>query len=316
MATPAAVFRPAPIEPVPAIPAPTQSLTPAVLDVVVPPCSVLALPAPADSLVVNDVHAVEWEAVLTGRARLLLPGNQQLKFTAALARRTVTVWVNDRSIHVVLDGTVIRARPSRLTERDLRDLLGRGARVAGPEPARSAVTIDMLTTSKTIEVNRTVDRDGYVGLGGHKVLLDPPLGGQRVTVRFDGALMHVLAAGRLVKTLPAPIPPEHRATLRGARPTSEPLPQPAPPERAMRRVADDGTVTVAGQRVRVGRTYAGQTVAIAVEDTVFRGLHDDVELATHARRPDTQITRFKAYPRRPKSLTAAAPSNMSRASSM
>jgi hypothetical protein len=32
----------------------------------------------------------------------------------------------------------------------------------------------VLTTSKTIEVNRTVDRDGYVGLGGHKVLLDPP----------------------------------------------------------------------------------------------------------------------------------------------
>ena len=87
MTTPAAVFRPAPIEPVPTIPAPTQPLTPAVLDVVVPPRSVPALPVPADSLVINDVHAVEWEAVLTGRARLLLPGNQQLKFTAALARR-------------------------------------------------------------------------------------------------------------------------------------------------------------------------------------------------------------------------------------
>jgi hypothetical protein len=112
--------------------------------------------------------------------------------------------------------------------------------------------------------------------------------------------MHVLVAGRLVKTLAAPLLPEHRATLRGARPSSEPLPQPAPPQRAMRRVADDGTVTVAGQRLRVGRTYAGQTVAIAVEDTVFRVLHNDVELVTHARRPGTQITRFKAYPRRQK----------------
>jgi hypothetical protein len=67
------------------------------------------VPAPAsvvhsDSLVDNDIHAVEWEADLTPRARLVLPGNQQMKFTAALARRTVTIWANDRSIHVMLDG--------------------------------------------------------------------------------------------------------------------------------------------------------------------------------------------------------------------
>ena len=50
------------------------------------------------------------------------------KFTAALARREVTVWASDRSIHIVLDGTVIRTRPSRLSEHDLRDLLGRVGR--------------------------------------------------------------------------------------------------------------------------------------------------------------------------------------------
>ena len=53
----------------------------------------------------------------------------------------------------------------------------RGAWIAGPEPARSAVTIDMLTPS-TSSRSRTVVRDGYLGLGGHKVLLDPPLQGQ------------------------------------------------------------------------------------------------------------------------------------------
>lgn len=121
-----------------------------------------------------------------------------MKFTAALARRTVTIWANDRSIHVLLDGTVIRTRPSRLTEHDLRELLRRGVRLAGAEPARSAVTVGMLTTSTAIEVHRTVDRDGYVGLGGTKVLLDPPLEGQRVTLRFEGALLHVLAHGQKV----------------------------------------------------------------------------------------------------------------------
>jgi len=68
----------------------------------------------------------------------------------------------------------------------------------------------------------------------------------------------------------------------------------------MRRVAENGRVMVAGQRLRIGRTYAGQTVVIAIEDTVFRVILKDVELTTHARRPDTQITRFKAYTRRQK----------------
>ena len=71
-------------------------------------------------------------------------------------------------------------------------------------------------------------------------------------------------------------------TQRGARPSSAPLTPPAPPQRAMRRVADIGTVTVAGQQLRVGRTYAGQTVAITMEDTVFRVLH---RRRTHDPRP-------------------------------
>jgi len=45
---------------------------------------------------------------------------------------------------------------------------------------------------------------------------------------------------------------------------------------AMRSVAANGTVTVAGQQLRVGRTYGGQTVAISTDDTVFRVLHNDV----------------------------------------
>lgn len=301
MATPATVFRPAPIEPVPAIAVSTHPLTPIVPEVVVvQPRPAPGLPAPTDSAVAYIGHAVEWEAVLTPRARLLLPANQQLKFTAALAGRTVTLWADDRSIHVVMDGTVIRTRPSRLSEHDLRELLDRGARTAGPEPARSAVTVDTLTTSTAIEVNRTADRDGYVGLSGTKVLLDPSLHGQRITLRFEGALMHVLAAGRLVKTLPAPVDPKRRAKLRGARPAADSLPPPAPPLRAMRRVNENGRVTVAGQRLRVGRTYAGQTVLIAIEDTVFRVLLNDVELTAHARRTDLPITRFKGYPRRQK----------------
>lgn len=70
----------------------------------------------------------------------------------------------------------------------------------------------------------------------------------------------------------------------------------APPQRAMRRVAANGTVTVAGQRLRVRRSYEGRTVAITIEDTVFRVLLNGAELSTHARKPDSDITLFKAYP--------------------
>jgi hypothetical protein len=144
MATPGTVFRPAPIDVVPPMPVDTEPLATDIVEVIVPPRPKQHLAPPAEHSLGGIIHAVEWETALTPRARLLLPGDQQFKFTAALARRQVTVWASDRSIHIVLDGAVIRTRPSRLSEHDLRDLLSRGARVAGPEPARGAVTVDML----------------------------------------------------------------------------------------------------------------------------------------------------------------------------
>jgi hypothetical protein len=38
-------------------------------------------------------------------------------------------------------------------------------------------------------------------------------------------------------------------------------------------------------------------VAIAIEDTVFRVLLSGAELRTHTKKPDTNITILKAYPR-------------------
>jgi hypothetical protein len=257
-------------------------------------------PRPAaalESVPEHDVVAVEWEALLSPIGRLCLPGNQQLKVPAALAGRTVTVWADDRGIHVLLDGHLIRTRPSRFTRPDLRDLLGRGGRPAGPEPAPAALP-PRIPPSIAVELDRTVARDGEVSLGGHRILLDPPLAGQRVTLRLDGQLMHVIAAGRLVKTLPAPIPAQQRTKLTGARTASTPLPPPpAQPLRAIRRVPADGITMVAGQRLRVGRAYAGHTVTVAIEDTVFRVLLGDTELATHARRTGKPVTRYKAYAR-------------------
>jgi hypothetical protein len=104
---------------------------------------------------------VEWEAQISPGARLCFPGNQQVKFAAALAGHTVTVWAGDRSIHVLLDGHLIRTRPSRFSVPDLADPLMRGARPGRPEPGPSALPPGQVAPVTMIEVDRTIDREAW-----------------------------------------------------------------------------------------------------------------------------------------------------------
>jgi hypothetical protein len=52
---------------------------------------------------------------------------------------------------------------------------------------------------------------------------------------------------------------------------------------------------VAGQRLRVGRTHAGKTITVVIEDTVFRVLHNDIELSTHTRKTTKPIGRLRSH---------------------
>jgi transposase InsO family protein len=278
MATPYAVFRPTPT--------PSTPRTPPDAALAEPP----ALPAPQPDQHHGDGEAVEVEMMISRNGRLCLPGNQQMKFGQSMAGRPVTVWVDLRSIHVLLAGELIRTRPSRLTPDDLEALRLRGGHPAGPEPAASALPPGPLPSAQAVEVDRTVDRDGYINLAGHRLLVDVNLTGQHVTLRVDGHLLHVIANDRLTKTLPAPILPERAARLRGARPSQGPLPPLAQPLRAQRQVPADGITMVAGQKLRVGRQHAGKTVTVVIEDTVFRVLHNDIELSTHARKNTKPVT--------------------------
>lgn len=49
------------------------------------------------------------------------------------------------------------------------------------------------------------------------------------------------------------------------------------------------------QNLRVGRTHAGKTVTILVEDTHLRVLHNGEELSLHPRTNNNPVTRFRAY---------------------
>lgn len=117
-----------------------------------------------------------------------------------------------------------------------------------------------------------------------------------MTLRLDGHLVHVVCDGVLAKTLPSPITIDERGRLRGARLASEPPPPPpAGPVRVERRVPKDGVVMVTRQQIQVGRTHAGKTVTILVEDTHLRVLHNGEELSVHPRTNNQPVTRFRAY---------------------
>jgi hypothetical protein len=103
--------------------------------------------------------------VVSPGGRLCLPGNQQVKFSQSLAGRAVVVWADHRSIHVVLDGELIRTRPSRLSTDDLATLRLRSARPAGPEPGTSAAAAGTAAGTSVVEVERTVGRDGNAWTG-------------------------------------------------------------------------------------------------------------------------------------------------------
>lgn len=299
MATPASLFRPhTPLSDtstsVRVAPATARNTTAA------PAREPVAAHLSPPSVVVPDDQqptAVQIDLVVPPSGSVGLAGHQQLWLGKHYRGRTITVWADQRNIHVLLDGHHVKTVASRLSETHLQHLLMRGAHPAGPPPAAPALPQGPLPPATVIELDRTVNRHGTTTVGGHSLHLGPHLAGSRVTLRLDGHLAHIIHNDQLVKTLPAPVDHDQRAQLRGARLTSQPLP-PRPPAGAIqvqRRVPKDGVTMVARQRLRIGRTYAGKTVTILVEDTHFRVLDGTTELAIHPRDTNQPIRHFKAH---------------------
>ncbi|MGQ3200585.1 IS481 family transposase, partial [Microbacterium aurantiacum] len=184
-----------------------------------------------------------------------LVGAQQIWVGKAFAGRVVTVWADLTTVHVLLDDGVLKTLPSRLASADLARLADRGARPGRTAPAAAALTRE--TPAHTaVEVDRTATRDGIVAIAGHEIALGPENRHRRVTLRIDQGLIHAIADGQLIRTLPSPLQRGHVARLRAPRQASTPLPPPpaAGAQRVQRRVPIDGVTMVAGQRLRIGRT--------------------------------------------------------------
>jgi hypothetical protein len=194
---------------------------------------------------------------------------------------------------------LVKTVASNLTEQELTELLMRGARPAGPPPASpspSRLPSGALPADAVIEVDRKVDDNGIADVGGCRLKIGAELARRRVTLRLDGHLVHVVCDGTLAKTMPSPVTADQRVTLRGARLAGMPLPPPpAGPVSVQRRIPTDGVVMVTRQQLRVGRTHAGKTVTIHVEDTHFRVVHNGEELSLHPRTQQHPVTRWRAY---------------------
>jgi Integrase core domain len=149
---------------------------------------------------------------------------------------------------------------------------------------------------------RSVTGAGNISIGDHIMGAGLPLAAQRVTLRLEGPVAHILADGVLVRTLACPVPEHARPRLRGARAGSASQPQLPKPQKVLRRVSVRGTIMIGGQRIQVGLPHAGKTAEVTVEvsDTFAVRVPADITVIA-SRNSSREIRRHKAarYPPRP-----------------
>ena len=132
------------------------------------------------------------------------------------------------------------------------------------------------------------------GLGDHIISAGLPLAGQRVTLRLDGPVAHILAAGVLARTAACPVPPEARPRLRGARPGTAQPPRLPEPLVVARRVSVRGAIMVGGQKIQVGMAHASKTVEVTVGANTYEITVEPGTTVTAPRTSSRDIRRHKA----------------------
>jgi transposase InsO family protein len=248
----------------------------------------------------QDWIAVEVDRVVPPSGNLWI-GGQQVWLGPALAGRKVTLWADQVSLHVLLDGARLKSLPSRLGIAELSRLAASGARPADPCPLPAG-------KAAVIEVDRTVNASGVVGLAGDQVSVGFQLAGQRVTLRMEGPLMAVIGSdGSLLRTMACPIPADRRYRLRGARSGRSLPPQPGGPITVQRRVSCRGAFMVARQKIHAGMIHAGKTATVTCENDHFRVVIDGETAAVVPRTTTSEVHRYKANATGKRTLTRLTP---------
>ena len=243
--------------------------------------------------------AVEFTRVVPPSGNLTVSG-QQFWLGPDRANGTVTFWADSTVVHLLINGIRLKTVPSRLTTTHLRRLLDDGGRPAGLPPLHTG------EPSTAIEVDRTVNSAGAVGLAGRQHPVGYHFAGRRVTVRLDHGLLQLVDGGVLLRSLPNPLIPAELARIRDARPAGPPPRPSADPPRVERRISCRGALAVAGQRIHVGMVHAGRTVVVETGDTTWRIYHGDELLTEVARTTSKKVARFKVRKPEPPRETGSA----------
>jgi transposase InsO family protein len=242
------------------------------------------------------LEPLELEVVVPACGNLGLAG-RQLWLGRRYGGARVQLWIDHQVIHLSLDGQLLKTVASRFTAAERPRLLQLGARPAARPPTATPAHLQSIT--KEVEVDRLVNAAGLIGLGGRQFSVGQQHAGQQVTVRLEAHLAHVLLDGRLVKTLPSPVPASALHRLQGARAAINPLQAPHGPTLVQRRVSSQGGIQVAGQKLRVGKGHAGTTVTVLVGDRHFEILEGQTPIKTIPRHTTREVTRYKAYDSKP-----------------
>jgi transposase InsO family protein len=263
-------------------------------DITEPSAQPLTPPDDAGVVVPESVGAVELERAVPPSGNLAI-GTQQFWFGPQRAGEVITFWVDSTTVHLSSNGRYLKTLPSRLSDRDVARLRRAGARTAGPPPARRLP--GRLLAGAAVEVDRTVNALGIVSIGQQQLSVSSVLAGQRVTIRLEHRLAHVvLGDGTLWRSIAFTLPAGKLARLPGARPAGPPPTPPMRPVRVERLVSCRGGIQVAGQRVQVGLPHAREVVTVEVDDTTLRISNESgTILKTVPRLTNQEVTRHKAY---------------------
>jgi transposase InsO family protein len=221
---------------------------------------------------VLDGGPVEFDRVIPPSGNMSVAG-RQFWLGPARAGMTARFWASVDVIHLTIAGARVKSLRSHLSSADLEQLARDGATIAGPPPLPAVEA-----GGDAVEVDRTVNNSGLVGLAGRQVLAAEILGGRRVAIRIERATLLFFDPDtrELLRTRPNPLTPEQVPRLQGARPAGPPPRPTAEPVTVQRRVSATGVITVCRQHVALGRIHAGRMVTVHVsEHTLAIELDDE-----------------------------------------
>jgi hypothetical protein len=130
----------------------------------------------------------------------------------------------------------------------------------------------------------------------HALLAAEILAGRRVGIYIEqGAPLLIFdpETRELLRTRPNPLTHEDAVRLQSARPAG-PVPRPSTePVTVQRRVASNGVIMVAGQKVALGRVHAGRTVTVHVSETTLAIELPDAETRVVRRTTEQAVRSIK-----------------------